>query len=215
MKPTDKLIQGLTVAMEITGTTLSDGAVKVMLHDLSGYPEPQVLAALRRCCREIKGRLTLADIVSRIEDGRPTPEEAWAMVPKDEGTSAVMTQEMSEAFAVVYPMVAQGELIPARMAFLERYRVLVQQARDARTPVTWTFTPGSDRDGRELVLLDAAQKGRISVEGVQKLLPYHRESEELSARLLAIAGRGLPKLKAPDEPPEEWKRLGDKLGSAA
>jgi hypothetical protein len=199
MKPTEKLIKSLVVALEITGTTLSDGAVKVMLADLSAYPEPQVMAALRRCCRELKGKLTLADILSRIEDGRPSPEEAWAIVPKDEASSAVITQEMREAFAVAYPMVAAGELIQARMAFLERYRVLVQQARDARTPVQWTFTPGTDCDGRELVLLDAAEKGRISVEGVQALLPYHRESEGLSARLLSIAGREMPKLQAPEK----------------
>lgn len=191
MNASEKLIKAIGVTLEITATQLSDGAVKLMLADLAAYPEPQVLAALRRCCRELKSRLTLADVISRIDDGRPAPEEAWAMVPKDEAASAMMTSEMREAFAVVYAMVSVGELVPARMAFLERYRTAVQQARDARQPVQWEFSPGTDKAGRELVILDAAEKGRISLDGARRLLPYHREDEGLSARLLSLAEKSV------------------------
>ncbi|MDP2622096.1 MAG: hypothetical protein Q8P46_18290, partial [Hyphomicrobiales bacterium] len=148
---------------------------------------PQIIAALKRCCRELKGRLTLADILQRIEDGRPGPEEAWSMIPRDEASSAFWTGEMREAYGAAAPLIAEGENVQARMAFLERYRVLVQQARDARMPVTWEFTPGTDKSGRELMILDAAQKGRISVRAAQDLLPHHREDEGLNARLLALA----------------------------
>jgi hypothetical protein len=204
LKLSEKLVKAYFVAVEVTGTPpLSDAAVGVILKDLSTYPEAQVLGALRRCCREVKGKLTLADIILRLEDGRPAPEEAWAMVPKDERSSAMMTAEMTEAFRVVYPMVAEGELIPARMAFLEAYKKAVQQARDARYPITWTFTPGTDRDGRELVLLDAAEKGRISIAGVQSLLPYHRDDEGLSARLLSIVDPTAKRLTAKPEQPSE------------
>ena len=84
----NKLIEAIAVAQEVTGTPLSsDGAVEAMLADLQVYPDGQVLAALRRCMREVKGKLTLADIISRIDDGRPSPEEAWSMVPLDEAGS--------------------------------------------------------------------------------------------------------------------------------
>jgi hypothetical protein len=187
-KPSERLIEAMTVAMEITSTTLTDPAFKVMVFDLAAYPEDQVIAALRRCCRELKGRLTLADILTRIDDGRPGPEEAWALVPKDEFGSVVWTSEMRDASAAAQPHIAAGDLVAGRMAFLERYRLLVQQARDARLPVEWHFSPGMDKDGRELVLLDAAQKGRLSVGRVRELLPYHREDEGVEARLLAIEG---------------------------
>jgi len=33
-------------------------------------------------------------------DGRPSADEAWATVPKDEAASVVMTEEMSEALGI-------------------------------------------------------------------------------------------------------------------
>lgn len=199
MNISEKVIEAVAVVCELTDTDLSKGALTVMCADLSLYPEAQVLGALQRCRRELKGKLTLAAVLERIEDGRPTPEEAWSLVPKTEEASAFLTSEMAEAFQSAYRMVAAGELVPARMAFLERYRALVQRARDARTPVTWSFTPGTDRDGRELVILDAAEKGRISVAAAQRLLPHHREDEGVNARLLAIADGAFKRLAAPEE----------------
>lgn len=203
MKCSPRLIQALTVTLEVTNTDLSDGAIKVMLADLVNYPEPQVLGALKRCTREVKGRLTLADVLQRIEDGRPGPEEAWSMIPKDEGSSVFWTDEMREAFGVAAPLIKSGDNVQARMAFLERYRNLVQLARDGRYPVKWTFSPGIDKDGRELAVLDAVQKGRVGVDAARVLLPYHREDVGLEARLLAAAGgrQALP------EPQPEAKRL--------
>ena len=217
MKISEKIIEAVSVALELTNTDLSKGALKAMCADLSTYPEPQVLGALKRCTREVRSKLTLADILQRLDDGRPGPEEAWAMVPKDEGASVFWTTEMRDAYAVAYSMVAAGELVPARMAFLERYRALVQSARDGRYQVKWEFSPGIDKDGRELVLLDAAEKGRIGVEAVKGLLPYHREDEGLNARLLKIANpNGAPLLAAPTPPPGKWLQLRDTLkGKAA
>lgn len=182
-----KLIEAIAVAQEVTGTPLgSDAAIEAMVMDLQGYPEGQVLAAIRRCMREVKGKLTLADIITRIDDGRPPPEVAWSMVPKTEAASVCWTTEMRDAFAVCYRLVEDCELVQARMAFLEAYRNQVQLARDARLPVEWVFSLGTDKDQRELVILDAAEKGRVSIEGAQRLLPYHREDEAINARLLAI-----------------------------
>ena len=183
----NKLIEAIAVAQEVTGTPLSsDGAVEAMLADLQVYPDGQVLAALRRCMREVKGKLTLADIISRIDDGRPPPEVAWSMVPKSEAASVCWTGEMREAFAVAYRLIEAGETVQARMAFLEAYRNQVQLARDERRPVKWEFRLGTDKDARELVILDAAEKGRVSVADAQRILPYHREDEGVNGRLLAI-----------------------------
>jgi hypothetical protein len=212
-----KLIQAIAVTLEVTGSpAMSDAAVKVMLRDLAGYPEPLVLAALRRCMREVKGKFTLADVIQRIDDGRPTPEVAWSMVPKDEGASVCWTTEMRDAYALAHSLVKQGELVQARVAFLEAYRIRVQFARDARLPVEWQVSLGLDKSGRELMLLDAAQKGWISVNHARSLLPYHRDDEELNARLLAIEGIDSKALPAPAPMPhalqeriaalrEKWK----------
>ena len=195
-RPTERLIQALTVVVELTGTDLSQMAARVMANDLAQFPEDQVLGALNRCRLELKGRLTIADVLQRLEDGRPAPEEAWSLIPRDEASSAMWTAEMREAFGVAYPLLGDN-LVQARMAFIERYKLAVQKAREAARPVEWEFSPGTDKAGRELVLLDAAEKGRISASGAAALLPYHREDEGLSARLLAITNKSFKLISGP------------------
>lgn len=174
MKPSKALLQAIAVTAELTGTTMSEVAARVMAEDLSRYPEPQVMEALTRCRRELRGRVSIADVLSRIDDGRPDAEEAWAMVPKDEAASVVWTEEIAQAFGVAYPLLRSGELIPARMAFLERYRNAVRSARDKGKPVRWTPSLGHDAGGRESVLIEAVKLGRLPREHVAGLLP-HRE----------------------------------------
>lgn len=189
--PSPTLVQALAVCAELTNTDFSPAAARVLASDLAEYPEHQVLGALQRCRRELRGKLTIADIMLRLDDGRPGPEEAWAMMPKDEAASCVWTDEMCEAGAAAATLINTGELVQARMTFIEKYRSLMQLARDAKKPVRWWFSPGTDKDGRELALLDAAEKGRLKVEDVRHLLPYHREDMTLNARLLALADRSV------------------------
>jgi hypothetical protein len=204
MEPSRTLLQALAVAVELTGTQLSEVAARIMAQDLARYPEAQVLEALDRCRRELKGRLTIADVVSRLGDGRPGPEEAWSMLPMTEDATVVWTDEMREAFGVAYPLIKAGDLIPARMAFLEKYRQEVQYARDRKRPVEWGVSLGHDKDGRELVILDSVQKGRLTVEHAKTLLPYHREDEGLNARLLALQAQVADMLQLPQPKQPVW-----------
>jgi hypothetical protein len=173
MKPTRNLIEAIAVTAELTGTVMSEAAAKVMAGDLARYPEAQVLEALTRCRRELKGRLTIADVLTRIDDGRPGVEEAWAMCPKSEAESAVWTDEMAQAFGVALALI-DNDPIAARMAFKERYTALVKRARDKSVPIRWSATLGHSPDGRETVLLEALRAGRLPRDYVQGLLP-HRE----------------------------------------
>lgn len=209
------LLQALGVACELTGTELTKDAARVMAADLARYPEGQVLGALDRCRRELRGRLTVAAVLERLDDGRPGPEEAWAMVPKggndctaghystagaarrwvpEESATVVWTEEMRAAAGVAEPLIRLGDLVAARVAFAEAYRAACQRSRDAGLPVRWEVSLGTDKAGRELALLDACEKGRISSATVQALLPYHREDEGLSARVLALAAKSVKAL---------------------
>jgi hypothetical protein len=169
------LLQAIAVCAELTRTQLSEAAVRVLVDDLSRYPEAQVLHALSRCRRELRSGLTLADILARLDDGRPGPEEAWAMIPRDEATSVVWTEEMSQAWGVAQPLLAEGDQVAARMAFLEHYRGIVQAARDRGQPPRWTPSLGHDPAGREEVLVRAVELGRLSAAHVAGLLP-HRDA---------------------------------------
>jgi hypothetical protein len=192
-----QLLEALAVTAELTGTQLSQGAARVLAEDLAIYPEQQVIKALVRCRRELKARLTIADVISRLDDGRPGPEEAWAMLPRSEDSSAFWTQEMREAFGVCSSLL-DDDPVQARMAFLEAYRKKVTDARDAGAAIYWEFTPGRDKSGREQALIEGVEKGRISSEAALRLLPYHDEAH-IPARLLQLAEAAIPSLPAPAE----------------
>lgn len=163
------VLQALAVTAELTGTQLSEAGARVMASDLAPYPEIQVLGALTRCRKELKGRLTVSDIVTRLEDGRPGAEEAWAMLPRNEVCTTVWTEEISASWGIVHHLIADGDRIAARMAFLENYRARVQKARDAGIPVKWTVSFGFDEGMRRSALEDAIRRGRLTEERAQAL----------------------------------------------
>jgi hypothetical protein len=163
------VLQALAVTAELTQTPLSAAGAKVMAEDLAAYPEHQVLGALSRCRKEVRGKLTVHDVVSRLDDGRPGPEEAWAMLPMDERQTVVWTDDMTAAWGVALPLVEEGDRIAARMAFLETYRARVQKARDQGEPVKWTVSIGSDATAREGAIEEAIRLGRLKREHALQL----------------------------------------------
>lgn len=61
-----RMIEALQVTAQIAGSALSMPASAAMLQDLRPYGEDAVMQALRRCRRECRGRLALADIFARL-----------------------------------------------------------------------------------------------------------------------------------------------------
>lgn len=192
MKASETLLRMLAVAVELTGTDLSKTAARVMAEELAAYPEPAVLIALARCRRELRGRLTLPDVLDRLPGNHPGAEEAWSICAgclNDERLTVVWTQEMAQSFGVALGL--HNDPVAARMAFKETYNANVARARlESRMP-TWSVSPGLDKNGRELAILDAVEKGRISTDYARAVLPYHREDEALNARLLALVSKSV------------------------
>lgn len=62
----------LMTTLELTGTTFSELAMKWLVTELSKYPPANVIDALDRCRKEVKGKLTSADIFSRYPGGNPS-----------------------------------------------------------------------------------------------------------------------------------------------
>lgn len=165
---------------------------------LSAHDLPTVKAAFDAHVKDPqRGRFvpTPADIIAQIaevDDGRPGAEEAWAMVPKSEAESAVWTTEASQAFGVAVHLLDAGDKVAARMAFKETYLRMVTQARSVGRPVEWMVSLGHDPRGRDSVLTQAVEAGRISLErarGFSAMLPAPR------ADLLALAGSAVQRLQ--------------------
>lgn len=156
-----EVIKALAVAAELCGTNLSVDAAKVFALKLDKFPKAAVLMAIDRAMEECKGRLTLADVISRIDDGRPTADEAWGMIPKSEHDTAVCTREMMRAMSGIADMI-EHDPIPGRLAFKAAYEREVREARSAGTKSEWEITLGWSVGGRAGPVMDALQKGRIT-----------------------------------------------------
>lgn len=164
-----QLIKQIAVTFEMCGSTLSEAAQEIVIRRLEAYPPAAVSKALTRCIDEVKGRLYLASIIERIDDGRPGPNEAWAMLPKTEHETAVWTEEMSRAYMYASPLM--HDKVAARMAFIEAYKKLLQEARTQKRPIEWKVSMGDDMLSRESVLLQAVNDGRILPERARVLVP--------------------------------------------
>lgn len=119
-----------------------------------------------------------ADVIEQIEglvadDGRPGAEEAWAMCCRasDESETLVWSVEMSEAYAVAQPLMQGGDQIGARMAFKEAYGRMVDDARRARRPVSWSVSLGHDASKRHGALVAAEARGLLAAGDALRLAP--------------------------------------------
>ena len=190
----DELIGAIGVTAEACGTPLSDAVLAIMVADLRRYPETSVMSTLAKCRLGLKGRLTLADIIERIDDGRPGAEAAWAAVSDStEAKTMVLTEEMQEALTAASPLMSVGDPVAARMAFVETYRRLILTSRADGRAIKWRVSLGQDPAGRLPALREAVEKGRITTADARALLPAHEAQTltmpEAEARRVLEAGK--------------------------
>lgn len=195
--PSSKVLEAIAVTAELCGRAFTPAGARVFAQDLDGFPDAAVLAALARCRKEVRGMLTVQDVISRIDDSRPGVEEAWAMIPRDEESSVVWTDEMAQAYGAASPLLAEGDKIGARMAFKEAYARLVAAARDKRVPANWTPSLGGDVSGRQMALIDAVRHKRMKLEQAMTLLASYPDVQQ--GMLISLGVTNHPLLAAPSE----------------
>lgn len=78
----DEIVKALAVVCELTGADFSQPARQYFLQELGGYGAADVLPALKACARECKRKLSLADVIEKIEEKREKDKAAsyWAML---------------------------------------------------------------------------------------------------------------------------------------
>jgi hypothetical protein len=191
MSASTALIRAVAATAELCGKSYSPAAAAMLVNDLSGFDEGSVMLALTRCRKDGLDARTfnVGAVIARIDDGRPGPEEAWAMLPMSEAQTVVWTDEMIAAWAVAAPLLAEGDRIGARMAFKESYAKQMLLARDEQRPARWRPSIGSDACARDVVLKDAMDKGRLAAPQVQALL-----SAPMTAKGMALLASHTPKM---------------------
>lgn len=186
----DRLVELLVATAEVIGDQLSANAAAFMADDLADYPLQALERSLQACRRELKGRLSLAAVLERIDDGHPAPNEAWAVAIRaaDEASTVVWTEQTRNAWAVALPLVEAGDKIAARQAFLEAYGREVKLAREARTAAAYVPSLGFDKDGRQAVLQQALAAGLLVHEQVAEHLQLTNEAPAFNP-LALLAGK--------------------------
>lgn len=161
----------LSGCLMMWGDAPSAEVTAVWFRCLEGYDLAQVSAAFSAHMRDPhNGKFAPkpAHIIEQINaavanDGRPGPEEAWALAirSRDEFESVVWTRECALAWGVAKTVVDLGDEVGARMAFRDSYNRLVEDARRRREPVTWEVSEGFDQERRRLAVAQAVETGRI------------------------------------------------------
>lgn len=144
---------------------------------LKHFPDGAVKAATARFLKTSHFKPQLADIVNgcaaQLDGDWIGADEAWALMPKTESDSAMLTDEIAQAMAAASPLLEGGDRVAARMAFKDAYNRLIEKAKiEGRMP-RFFASFGSDPVGRVTVLGNAVQKGQISLDRATELLPEY------------------------------------------
>lgn len=180
----------------------SPDRIAMWMTALAGFPTGSVARSAANYMRTNKFKPQLADIVqgcmAQVPNAWLSADEAWALMPKTEAESCMMTDESARAMAAASPLLEAGDRIAARMAFRAAYERLVEQAKvEGRQPA---FFPslGSDVQGRAPMLGAAVKAGQFQLEAALNIAP------EFSAEIIQLAGvTKHPLLAAPDNKARE------------
>lgn len=178
------VVDQLTILSEAFGQQVTEERMRVYCSDLADLTVEQVKLACWKARRELKFFPKIAELrelagISELLDGRPGVEQAWTMCPKTEEQSTVWTDEIALAFGSARPLINEGDMIGARMAFKEVYTAELERARASRRPVKWNASLGWDATDRVRALSEAVLSKRIATDYALNLLAPVQQEELL------------------------------------
>jgi len=165
---------------------------------LASYPDGVLMNAVTNHIKTSSFEPHLNDILkgcdAQTDGGWLGVEEAWALMPKSEHESAMLTDEIAQAIAVATPLIEEGDRVAARMAFKDAYLRLVERAKlEGRKP-RYFPSYGTDRHGVISMLAKAVQVGQIALEAALEWKPEH------ATEIVKMAGiKSHPLLAGPSE----------------
>lgn len=182
------IMEQVTVLAAAFNTVVSAETLQIYAQDLGDIPQPSLELAFTKSRRELKFFPKIAEIrnlAGESFDGRPGPEEAWARMPKGERMeldTVVWCEEERDAYEACRPLLANDDVIAARMCFLEKYRAGVEQSRVRGRALVWSVSCGYDQSHRILKIAEAVNAKRLPANIASAWIPLERMNE--FARLL-------------------------------
>ena len=204
MSETDERVplKGDTIRMIVLTSEICGGArwsdpVGLYVKDqLEPYGNTAVLHALKRCQLEVKGNLSLADIIARMPDGRPAVAVAFAQVSGSEADTFVTTDEALRAWGIASQ--TDGDKFAQRQAFDAAYKEICAANRIAGIFPRQIVSIGQDKARAEAVIRAAVKDGLL--QPTEPVAAQYFPEEVASAAL--PAGTAPKQLPAPRHKPE-------------
>jgi hypothetical protein len=138
--------RALNSAMEVTkyGRPVGPDAFDLWCATFQRFTLDQVLEALSKHTVISTDAPTPADVLEILRDGlgHMDAEEAWNRIPKFESDAGYISNEMSEAYGACADSVERGDMIGARVCFIEVYKKLITRAKlEGREAVYYYSSP--------------------------------------------------------------------------
>jgi hypothetical protein len=157
----NQVIEMLAIQFEMKEQSASERVITYMVKQLDPYGFEPVMKALDKLGKESAYKINLAEVIKRIDDGRPSAQIAWAQCPKNEEDSALLTEEQNKALCSVSHLLYTNDPIPARMAFIEKYNELIDESRASAEPVKYVLANGSYKQGRIDAVKIGVEEGKL------------------------------------------------------
>lgn len=201
----------LSVTLEVTNTNISAAAMRVILHELAEHPEDDVLAALKACRTQCKGRLSLADILERMPNRPMAADAAWDLAVRenvwDEGVTLVVPKAVYAAAMAASGSWENGDHVAARMAFKAAYPAAVHE-HGAEMFVS---------RGYQRTAPDGTRLGDTPEDATRKLEDARARSyvgESRATHMLPSSRRADGSVPMPDHIREQFQAIVGKWGAA-
>lgn len=207
-----EFLQVLTTTMELYGKPAPSKEVAlVWWGKLADYDITQVRRAFDRHISESRFAPMPADIMVFIgaRHGHPEPNEAWGIALKssDEQITVCWTEQIAYAFEAASPILKAGDEVGARMAFLETYKRLINEAQAG--PV-WRMSYGECPHMRVDAEKQAIKAGLLGApQSPHLFLPAPKQSADISAKIAELRKMLEEPPKQPDDFEEKKKRYAD------
>ena len=98
------------------------------------------------------------------------------------------TDEIAKAYGVAQPLLAAGDAVAARRAFIDRYEFEVSAARKVGAPVRAWFSWGWDEAARIGAVGRALELGMIRPEVAQKYAAQLPNGSDIAPKIAAMIG---------------------------
>ena len=161
----EKIADLIEITAEISGNPFKPQVIALMVEDLAEWDFNEIQAALNACRREVKGRLSLKDIIDRLPkkgDVLPSADEAWGQIV-DFGNEYKTIIAPKIAFQAAYQgafALMDTDKVGARMAFKAAYERLVPEYLNK--PIEYQISLSNDRNERREALIRAVEDGKIT-----------------------------------------------------